>query len=1498
MKYAGPAFLSAVFFLVVTISSPAALAAPGSLLSVAQDSTADTDNPGRASRLKELRKELESYESQLTTLRSRPSTSQIQREIKLLEEEIDYTKEKIKDLESSAAPVITRTLRRGSSGEDVKQLQEFLAKDKEVYPESRVTGYFGSLTEGAVKKFQEKTGIEPVGIVGPQTREKIKEVALGDGVVAVGPAIVERKAREIPLPEVKSDISRNSTGEDVKKLQELLSKFPNAFPEKAVNGNFGPATERAVKKLQKSVGLAETGKVDKKTKEVINDLVVAIEKKKPPKIQDITPSSGAAGIFITINGRGFTDDDNAIFVKGRTVMKGLRAYDGGTTLEFVLPSDIPCSASKPSACPIKVVNANGISNARPFKLASVAPPQISPEPEPIPAPGPAASPTPIPPPPSPTPDPKLTITSLNPTQGVVGATVTITGTGFTATNNSVNFGGVNSAVTGLASSDGTTLTFTVPQGSCGVGDTCAVSVTNSRGTSNDLSFLLIQQVMPVKVVNPNGGEVFLQGRANTVKWSGGTDRAQILLVSASTTQDADPTDFIVGWITTSAVASSSITWDAKKVCNLEGDVCSNVEPGDYKILALSEDEVGMLTLWDVALERAGNWDVSDGTFRVYPESSITILKPNGGEYFAQGQKIVVCFDALSIAGKVVVVTLLKGGVPYLTINSGYQLDQASGNFVLDWTIPSDLPPASDYAIMVSDAAVPQVSDASDRTFTVAKAAASIRVYAPPYPSYAWWYGDKWVTNFKGRVEWYASNIASQAVNVNLLKGGEFYRALATNVAQQYYGSSQTYTSGWFSYDAPVSSDIPAGTDYAIEVVDSASSSVKGIGGLFEIVSLPSQMTFQGRLVDHFTKTPFSSERIYLWGASTSTLSTDANGAFSATISTANLMSRSYQTFYADPGCYEYKNFSIYANQYGPYLYLPVFEFAGPSRYQKIYGDAAFGDIPFWQKTPLTIASDVPMRHGLYYRDSDTGRAAIGLWSGGDYRSRVAYSDIVPVALDVWVKSEDPGMNVTYSPHLKLPVGACTNQVLTNFERTSRWEPYNIAVSLVAPSYTQPSSIYSSFNYSTKVSSTVSLYVSGSGGTAPYSWSLVSGALPPGITLDSSSGKIAGVSTVGGVYESLIRVTDTKGVNSVVTLRMTVYNIDGTLPPRIQVYYPYQNYSVSPGGSVYVYGLTFGIKSKAVAIDLMKGGKFYASMNASYQLYSENSYFSTSWVMPKDLPSGSDYTVRVYDQNNPLVGEESKPFWITSGVGAYWSANGAYANPYLTFRFATASLPYVKEFRLYQKRPGETAFSLAETFSVLFQCKTCQITSLSGKWYLWYQQRDYWTAWGPWLQSSQYPNGIYEYEVRTVSLDGIESVPIGRMRLNMLGKATVLSPTAPDSPIDTTTPMVRWTIPPDWPLALDRRFTMYIRNDRSSTSTLSMYGYLYTIVSPYDTVGFRKYEPQPTSYDPTKWEVPPLARGGKYFLDLWFTSSVYDPSLSSSVGYAALGSSTVNFWISP
>ena len=71
---------------------------------------------------------------------------------------------------------LQRNLSVGFSGRDVTILQQFLI-NAGVYPEARVTGYFGQLTKFALQKFQQEQNISPaVGYFGPITKKRMSNL--------------------------------------------------------------------------------------------------------------------------------------------------------------------------------------------------------------------------------------------------------------------------------------------------------------------------------------------------------------------------------------------------------------------------------------------------------------------------------------------------------------------------------------------------------------------------------------------------------------------------------------------------------------------------------------------------------------------------------------------------------------------------------------------------------------------------------------------------------------------------------------------------------------------------------------------------------------------------------------------------------------------------------------------------------------------------------------------------------------------------------------------------------------------------------------------------------------------------------------------------------------------------------------------------------------------------------------------------------------------------
>jgi len=97
------------------------------------------------------------------------------------EEKEDATSTTDKLPEQAAAQArIVRQLDQGDRGPDVRQLQELLAANSEIYPEGLVTGYYGPLTAQAVSRLQQRAGLPSVGRVGPRTRSQINSL-LTDG---------------------------------------------------------------------------------------------------------------------------------------------------------------------------------------------------------------------------------------------------------------------------------------------------------------------------------------------------------------------------------------------------------------------------------------------------------------------------------------------------------------------------------------------------------------------------------------------------------------------------------------------------------------------------------------------------------------------------------------------------------------------------------------------------------------------------------------------------------------------------------------------------------------------------------------------------------------------------------------------------------------------------------------------------------------------------------------------------------------------------------------------------------------------------------------------------------------------------------------------------------------------------------------------------------------------------------------------------------------------
>lgn len=293
------------------------------------------------------------------------------------------------------------------------------------------------------------------------------------------------------------DLSYGSRGSDVKALQTFLvaQHYPGGGSW-MITGFFGRATESAVRIFQQTQGMYPSGVVDAQTRSAMNrgcGYNYGYNYNYPystyPVYGGVTISSlssytVSAGATLTINGSGFDYANNTVYVGGNAITN-VSSFNG-TTLTITVPTYVTGTQQ------IYVTNTRGSSNSLSLTISSYN----------------TCSST----------YPyncgcttsypysncngctysyncAISISSLSPQSGVVGSTVTIYGTGFSLTGNTVHFG--NGIISNLSSSNGNTITFTVPSYLTGYGSQYVtngsynVYVQNAQGsTSNTLSFLV------------------------------------------------------------------------------------------------------------------------------------------------------------------------------------------------------------------------------------------------------------------------------------------------------------------------------------------------------------------------------------------------------------------------------------------------------------------------------------------------------------------------------------------------------------------------------------------------------------------------------------------------------------------------------------------------------------------------------------------------------------------------------------------------------------------------------------------------------------------------------------------------------------------------------------------------------------------------------------------------------------------------------------------------
>jgi peptidoglycan hydrolase-like protein with peptidoglycan-binding domain len=187
--------------------------------------------------------------------------------------------------QSTPSIIFTRTINVGSKDTEVEKLQRILSSDPSIYPEGTVTGFYGPATQKAVEKFQAKYGVVSFGTpsttgygnVGSKTIQKLNEVfasatppSATNSNVSTNTSGCTASTKYSPItgapcPSTSSGdaavaspltytytrtLSLGMRGPDVTLLQTILARDTSLYPEAQITGYYGPATQKAVQRLQ------------------------------------------------------------------------------------------------------------------------------------------------------------------------------------------------------------------------------------------------------------------------------------------------------------------------------------------------------------------------------------------------------------------------------------------------------------------------------------------------------------------------------------------------------------------------------------------------------------------------------------------------------------------------------------------------------------------------------------------------------------------------------------------------------------------------------------------------------------------------------------------------------------------------------------------------------------------------------------------------------------------------------------------------------------------------------------------------------------------------------------------------------------------------------------------------------------------------------------------------------------------------------------------------
>ena len=145
-------------------------------------------------------------------------------------------------------PIYTfsRELSRGDQNKQVEHLQVLLASEPSIYSKGLITGYFGPLTQAAVKTFQKRRKLPVTGAADTATLKKLEKLSSIE---------VTKDRASVFDAALHRDLTSGMSGGDVSIMQQFLINI-GSYPEALVTGYFGGLTRSAVQRFQQEQNIS------------------------------------------------------------------------------------------------------------------------------------------------------------------------------------------------------------------------------------------------------------------------------------------------------------------------------------------------------------------------------------------------------------------------------------------------------------------------------------------------------------------------------------------------------------------------------------------------------------------------------------------------------------------------------------------------------------------------------------------------------------------------------------------------------------------------------------------------------------------------------------------------------------------------------------------------------------------------------------------------------------------------------------------------------------------------------------------------------------------------------------------------------------------------------------------------------------------------------------------------------------------------------------------